>query len=168
MVDCDEINMDGEPITNPQEAWEQSFSASFNMLSEVVNSDARAKGFLDEPECVARAREALAKLDDDPESKFPRAHFDSIEVALDAAGTRDPARTIALMHSELSEALEAMRKGDPASQKIPGFTNLEEELADTVIRIMDFNTEHGLDVGNAIIAKLAYNRSRPYKHGKKF
>jgi len=75
---------------------------------------------------------------------------------------------IALMHSELSEALETLRKGNPESMKIPGFSHLEEELADCVIRIMDFAGYHGLDLAEAIIAKFEHNACRPHKHGKKF
>lgn len=74
---------------------------------------------------------------------------------------------IALMHSELSEALEAMRRGNPASKKIPAFSQVEEELADVVIRIMDFAGLHGLDLGGAIEAKMAMNEGRSYRHGGK-
>jgi NTP pyrophosphatase (non-canonical NTP hydrolase) len=80
---------------------------------------------------------------------------------------RSPAECIALMHSELSEALEEFRSGDRSSEKIVG-TAAEEELADVVIRIMDFADHNGLDVASAIIDKAEYNKSRPYKHGKKF
>ena len=45
---------------------------------------------------------------------------------------------MALIHAEISEALEALREGNPSSNKIMEFTNLEEELADAVIRIMDY------------------------------
>ena len=74
--------------------------------------------------------------------------------------------SIALMHSELSEALEADRHGDPRSDKIPEFTGREEELADAVIRILDVSAHHELRLGEAVLAKMDYNASRPRKHGK--
>jgi NTP pyrophosphatase (non-canonical NTP hydrolase) len=78
------------------------------------------------------------------------------------------ASKIALMHSELSEALEADRKGIEHDDKIPEFTGVEAELADTIIRILDFSGRHDLRLGEAIAAKLLFNLTRPYKHGKKY
>jgi len=74
---------------------------------------------------------------------------------------------IALMHSELSEALEALRNGNPISDKIPCHLNLTEELADCVIRIMDYCEGAELDLEEAILAKMEYNRTRPFMHGGK-
>ena len=74
---------------------------------------------------------------------------------------------IALMHSELSEALDWLRQGNPPSDHIPEFSGAEEELADTVIRIMGYAQHKGLDVAGAVVAKAAYNDARPYKHGGK-
>lgn len=83
---------------------------------------------------------------------------------------RSDGECIALMHSELSEGLEALR--DPAkvrSTKIPDFLEIEEELADVIIRIADFANARGYRVGAAVLAKHEYNQSRPHRHGgKKF
>lgn len=76
---------------------------------------------------------------------------------------------IALMHSELSEALDAARHGNQPSDHIPAFSGVEEELADTVIRIMDWCGHKGYRLGEAIVAKMAFNATRPQMHGgKKF
>jgi NTP pyrophosphatase (non-canonical NTP hydrolase) len=84
-------------------------------------------------------------------------------------GERNEGELIALMHSELSEALEAIRNGNPPDDKIPEFTGVEAELADVIIRIMDLAAAKGYRVGDAIVAKINYNKNRPYKHGgKKF
>lgn len=74
---------------------------------------------------------------------------------------------IALMHSELSEALEADRKGELA-EHIEGYSGLEEELADAFIRILDFAAHKQLNLSGAIIAKMRYNLTRPRKHGKAY
>lgn len=74
---------------------------------------------------------------------------------------------IALMHSELSEALEADRK-DLMDDKLPAYDGVSVELADTVIRIMDFAHAYKLPVAEAIIDKMHFNATRPYKHNKKY
>lgn len=82
-------------------------------------------------------------------------------------GERNEGELIALMHSELSEALEGLRHGNPASDHIPEFNAMEEELADVIIRIMDHAAGKGYRVGEALEAKIEFNRTRPHMHGGK-
>ena len=80
---------------------------------------------------------------------------------------RNNGEIIALMHSELSEALEAMRNGNPPDDKIPEFTGVEAELADVIIRIMDMAPARGWRIAEAVVAKMAMNKTRAHKHGGK-
>ena len=83
-------------------------------------------------------------------------------------GERNDGELIALMHSEISEALEALRHGNPRSEHIPQFSGVEEEMADLIIRVLDAAAARGWRVGEALVAKIQFNQGRPYKHGKKF
>lgn len=74
---------------------------------------------------------------------------------------RNDGELIALMHSELSEALEAMRAH---STKVA----VAEELADCCIRIFDYCGARNIDLEKTLLKKMEYNKTRPYRHGKKF
>lgn len=80
---------------------------------------------------------------------------------------------LCLIHSEVSEALEALRDGDKdletvwhSKEKKPeGFA---VELADILIRVLDLSYAVGIkDFERIVLAKMLYNECRPYLHGKK-
>lgn len=77
----------------------------------------------------------------------------------DLRGKRNKGELMMLMVSEIAEAMEGARK-DLASDKLPGFSSEEEELADLFIRLGDYAGAHKLRLGAAVIAKMRYNQNR--------
>lgn len=78
---------------------------------------------------------------------------------------------MALVHSEISEAVEDYRNGKPicaldydTDGKPIG---IPSELADVFIRIADLCGAHSINLEEAIEAKLRYNMTRPARHGDK-
>ena len=88
---------------------------------------------------------------------------------------RNKAELICLMHSELSEAMEGVRK-NLMDDKLPHRKAEEVELADAIIRIMDYCGAYDLDIEGAVNEKMNYNKvredhkpeNRRGNNGKKF
>lgn len=82
---------------------------------------------------------------------------------------------LCLIHSEISEAMEGDRK-QAMDDKLPHRKQIEVELADALIRIHDLAGWLNLDLGGAVVEKLAYNKTRAdhqhearnSKHGKAY
>lgn len=96
---------------------------------------------------------------------------------------------ISLIHSELGEATEALRKGqiartptlskmlDAATGKPEAFKQafeycakdtFQDELADVLIRLLDLAGACGIDLETHVLAKMQYNSTREHLHGKQF
>ena len=92
---------------------------------------------------------------------------------------------IALLHSEVSEVFESWRSGTAptsivytladdslnySSAKFAGYVKpdgIPVELADVIIRAMDMAAGLGIPLAQAMEEKLAYNKTRSYRHGGK-
>jgi NTP pyrophosphatase (non-canonical NTP hydrolase) len=111
-------------------------------------------------------------------------------------GEKNTGEMLCLIHSEVSEALEADRKSHytnlerewhlqglaDANYGHTFFDNdfaktyfedtvkntFEDELADIMIRVMDLAAYRGIDLESHIKAKMRYNSTRPRKHGKNY
>lgn len=82
---------------------------------------------------------------------------------------------MALVHSEVSEALEEYRKGsapvsiyyDKNSDEPDSPQGIPIELADAIIRILDYCAYAHIDIDRALLLKHEYNKTRSYRHGGK-
>lgn len=88
---------------------------------------------------------------------------------------RNKGELLALIHSEISECLEGERK-NLQDDKLPHRKMAEVELADALIRILDYAVGFGYDIEGAYQEKMAYNSirkdhtidARKEANGKKF
>lgn len=129
------------------------FEFYFNQVADAAHKNANDKGFWD-------ARNELSTIISDRAS-----HLSPMVKQLINSQCLD------LIHSELGEATEALRGGGIdgiKDDKIPDFLGVEAELADVIIRIMDVSRRNNWRVGEAIVAKMKMNSTRPRLHGKSY
>ena len=84
---------------------------------------------------------------------------------------RDDLALIALMHSELSEAVECVRRDEKHlwidESKGGKPEGVAAEFADVILRIADCCAFYGIPLETALKLKLEYNKTRPHRHGGK-
>lgn len=141
----------GPTTSNPKNIAEEYFAALGELQQE------------QDSECLDRAEMLLSGLE---ETQVLCGMVSALKGFWDVP--KSVPEAVALIHSEVSEALEAHRKG-LESDHLPGVPGLEEELADTIIRCFDLAMRQGLySLPHTILAKLAFNAGRPEKHGKAY
>lgn len=114
-----------------------------------------------------------------------RRQYDTREQFLKAL-TNWQGNKLLLMVSEITEAHDELRSGHAADETyyyptkrdtssgpvpadpLPKPEGVPSELADTVIRILDFCGTEGIDLQSIIEEKLAYNATRERLHGRAF
>jgi NTP pyrophosphatase (non-canonical NTP hydrolase) len=146
-------------------------------MAREIHADNRIKGFYDKVTYVLDSLK-IAAMNDSNKSMYV-AHsfvFNSFIV-----------QQMALIITEMSEAIEKFRKDGIDIDLEPHSINneltydennkifemkykdtVQDELADTLIRLLDLVGFLDMDIDGWVEAKLRYNKSRPYKHGKRF
>ena len=74
---------------------------------------------------------------------------------------------VSLLHTEVSEIQEGIRKPGPSDKLGAAYEQVEEEAGDVLLRLLDFCERYNIDLVGATIAKMQYNADRPHMHGKK-
>lgn len=126
----------------------------FNKLAKQINRSVREKGFW-------QSMHRAIALNVEVTQKGDAVHTENSKAIKDAF----IAQKLALIMSEVGEALEAMRKNRYGIGQKDTF---EDELADAVIRILDLCGEMKIDIDAQMAWKMAYNAQREAKHGKEF
>ena len=161
-----------------------------DMCEEADRVDARMRTLQEQYADVDRERDRLADMvcGDIPKSMSYLSR--EIHKQAVAHGWWDEEHSfpevVALCHSELSEALEEYRNAKPTEyvviEKMDAPDEIETdplafgerkpegaavEMADCIIRILDWCGKTGVDIDDVVERKMAYNATRPYKHGGK-
>lgn len=140
-----------QAVANPQ--VQKSLAVSINQMVEICHGVAAQSGWwLPKGE----AKKALELLSDDTLTMSQEVRDLLLQVA---TKPRNVGEALALVHSEVSEAMEAARK-NLNDDHLTDRKGLEVELGDAVIRIFDLAGGLGLDIGGAIVEKMAYNTKR--------
>lgn len=126
----------------------------FNRVRDHVSANAKSKGFKDPPPGI-------------PAEVWNSKALDHIRSAVYSSN----------LHGEQSELWEAARKGklhalcdkaeEMTARGLPALSNVEEELADIIIRTLDNAAEFNVDIAKAVAVKMAFNSGRAFQHGGK-
>lgn len=151
-----------EGIVKGVEPHEEDFVTEFRRMVIACGMMAKVNGWWDDSPTVLKNDFEFLLLCTDGDSATADLRKE-LSDRIDGLVPHYKAAKIALIQSEASECVEAIRKDLP-SDHIDGPMEVEE-LADIVIRIMDYCFYYNIPIGETIIKKFKYNASRPYRHG---
>lgn len=136
---------------------------NLNKLAESIHAANKAKGFWDEPrtniECLALAAgECHEAIEADRKGRY-------------FAETKEDNGD--LLNSKITNSLKISLENNSDEYFALGFNHqvkdtMEDEIADAIIRLLDFCGARGIDIDWHIKNKLRYNATREHKHGKKY
>lgn len=148
---------------------------SLNGLRDDAHGNAVAHGFHDEPRTVGDGLMLIVTEAGEAYESFREGDAPSelrYEEKVAAYGqSGEP-----LLDDEGKQVFASVRRRDPFPKKVDGSDDADRprkpvgvpsELADIIVRVLDFSGEHGIDIERAVLEKMAYNRTRPFKHGGK-
>ena len=146
-------------------------AASTNLAASIIGDWAKGHGF-DEDWELAQWMENQAHALQGTDAGETVHHFHGEELAfhemmskcVEALRTNFIGTKLALVHSEISEALETLR--NTGFSRILTEGNFGEELADGEIRLKHLANLLGIDMGTIEVDKIKANADRPYKHGR--
>lgn len=146
-----------------------AFVSSFEELQMDAASINVKNGFVEE-------EAKIDKLEKFMQTQVPAEAYEEFKSLFPAFRNARAGLKIALQHGELSEMLESVRKNLGPDDHCPEFTCEEVELADLILRSMNYATDRKLRLAEAIVAKNEFNRNRAdhskegraAEHGKRF
>lgn len=162
----DEYTMTEQAYKNGFEAGK---AAALNELTAEIHANAKAHGWWDEPRsfgeivalCHAELSEALEEYRDGRPMMYYNcaSEQDCHANCCGVCGEAEPVKRFGKVSTALIAPLcvECDRKPE----------GIATEMADCIIRILDWCGQMGVDIGEVIRIKHEYNKTRPYRHGGK-
>lgn len=141
---------------------------TLNELAQQINDNARSKGFWDADrnmgEMLMLAVSELAEALEEHRDGKPAEYFQ-----INGKEVRRPTENLGRPGADWV-AVKPLAGGE--LQTWTGVTAKPEgvavELADCIIRCLDTMLSLGVDIDGVVARKMAYNASRPFKHGKAY
>ena len=132
----------------------EKISSTINDLSKLIYKHNSEVGWWDDLDLKRGLLDRILKNDNLSEDTKSEV-LDSINTSINLIITQK----LALIHSEISEALEGLRK-DLKDDHLPQYDMFEVELADAIFRILDLAGAFNIPIGNIMMEKWEYNTKR--------